>query len=195
MVTSSVPGEGKTTLAVSLAVYAATAGHRVILVDLDFHHPSVLRELQISTPAGAVEYLRHELLLAEIVQHDEDLGLDVIAMHDQAIDPMPLLTNGRMRDLLRCLRDSYDNVIIDSSPLLGVTDAQLLAAELDKVLLVVQWNATAEALARAAVGLLRDAGADIAGVVLTQVDMKKHARYRYGDVGECYSKYRKYYQD
>jgi capsular exopolysaccharide synthesis family protein len=195
LVTSSVPGEGKTTLAVSLAVYAAQAGQRVLLLDLDLRHPSVQRELSRSVAGGIVEHLLHDVPLEEVIDHDPELGLDVISVREQATDPMLLLTSRRMGELLRRLRDDYDHVIIDSPPLLGLTEAQLLASMVDKVLVVVQWTKTARSLAQNAVGLLRSVKADIAGVVLTQVHVNKHARYRNGDVGSDYKKYRAYYQN
>lgn len=195
LVTSSVPGEGKTTLAVSLAIYAARSGQSVLLVDLDLRHPSVLRELRSPASAGIVEHLLHEAPLQEVIDYDPELGLDLIVVREQPSDPMPLVTSKRMAEFLRQMRDSYDYVVIDSAPLLGVTDAQLLAPQVDKVLLVVQWGKTPRSLSQSAMSLLRTAKADVAGVVLTQVDVERHARYGYGDVGDYYGKYSKYYSN
>lgn len=194
MVTSSVPGEGKTTLAISLAAYAAMAGHRVVIVDLDLRCPAVARELQVPVSADIVGHVLYGLPLDEAVRRDGELDLDVIGVREQAIDPMSLLTGRRLGELLDQLRRSYDYVLVDSPPLLVVTDAQLLAPQVDTVLLAVQWGATTKALAQNAVGLLRTVHADVAGVVLTRVDMEKHALYGFGDVGE-YGKHAKYYKN
>jgi Mrp family chromosome partitioning ATPase len=104
-----------------------------------------------------------------------------------------------MQILIRQLRESYDFVVIDSPPVLGVSEARLLAPIADEVLFVVKWNTTRREIAKNALRLLRNSSFDddtnIAGIsaVVTQVDLKKHARYLYGDAIEAFVKYKKYY--
>jgi hypothetical protein len=108
-------------------------------------------------------------------------------MHSRPDDPLRPFVSGQVPRLLGQLRDSYDCVVIDSPPLLAVAEARLLTAMADKVVLVVKWGSTRRAMARDASNLLRDLGllsenrSGFVGAVLTQIDLKKYAQYRYGD--------------
>lgn len=190
LVTSSAPNEGKTVLTVSLAAYAARSGRRVALLDLDLRHPSIVRELQISGKADVVD---HPMLpLTKIF--DDRLQLTVVVVREW-LDPMPLLTSQQFEDFLGEMRRQYDCTFIDCSPILGIVDAQLLAPRVDKILFVVRWAKTPRTLVRSALNLLHDARANIGDVVFTQVNVRQHALYRYGDAGEFYDKFRKYYEN
>jgi polysaccharide biosynthesis transport protein len=199
LISSSVPREGKTTLAVSLAVYVAFLQRRVLLVDLDFRNPSILRELGSKAERGILDLHLHNRPLAEVVQHMPDLGLDYLPICRCPDDPLALFASGQMPRLLHQLREGYDCVIIDGPPLLGVAEARLLASMVDKVLFVVKWGSTRREVAQNALDLLRKPGrfdenrVKLPSALVAQVDLKKHARYRYGDVGESFVKYRKYF--
>jgi succinoglycan biosynthesis transport protein ExoP len=191
LIGSSVPREGKTTLAVSVAVYAALLGRRVLLIDLDFRNPAVLRELGGEARGGVLDLLLEDRLSEDVVQRVPGLQLDYLPACRRPVDPLPLFADERMPRLLRQLRESYDCVVIDSPPLLSVTEARLLAAMVDKVVFVVKWGSTRRDDAQNALNLLRNSGLPgndrvaLAGVVVTQADPKKHARYRYyGDIGD-----------
>jgi polysaccharide biosynthesis transport protein len=199
LISSSVPGEGKTTLAVSVAVYTALLGRRVLLVDLDFRHPAIRRELGAVARGGILDLLLRDRPSEDVVQHIPRLRLDYLPACRHPVDPLPLFADERMPRLLRRLRESYDCVVIDSPPLLFVTEARLLAAMVDKVVLAVKWGSTRWDIAQNALNLLRNASLPqhghetIAGVVVTQANMKSHARYRYGDLGESIVKHPYYY--
>ena len=98
-----------------------------------------------------------------------------------------------MRQLLGLLRERFDFIVVDSAPLLGVTDTKVVSRFVDKVLFVMQWDKTSRDTAVNALAHLREAHGQVAGVVLTQVDVRRHAQYGYGDVGQYYGKYQKYY--
>ncbi|MBV9566496.1 MAG: AAA family ATPase [Hyphomicrobiales bacterium] len=200
LTSSSVPSEGKTTLAVSLAVYIAQIRRRVLLVDLDFRHPTVQRALRTRAKRGVVDLLLHDLPPADVIQRVPHLGLDFLPMTRCPLDPVTLFAGDQLTRLLHQLRESYDCVIVDGPPLLGVTESRLLAGMADKVLFVVKWGSTRRETAQNAVNVLRSAGCldqnrVQPSTVLTQVDLKEHARYRYGDVGEHFVKYEKYYSN
>lgn len=199
LVSSSIPGEGKTTLAVSLAAYMASLGRRVLLIDLDFRHSTILRELGGTTQYGVLDLLDHNLPSGEVIQHLPELRLDYLPVCRRPVDPFALFASQQMSRLLAKLREEYDCVIVDSPPLLAITEARLLAAMVDKVLFVVKWGSTPRHVAQNALSLLRSINVsgrghdNLAGAVMTQVDLKKHARGRYGDVAESFVRYKQYY--
>jgi succinoglycan biosynthesis transport protein ExoP len=195
LISSSVPGEGKTTLAAGIAVYAAHLGRRVLLVDFDFRHPSDLRQLHGKTDRF-VEDLRDRPPTG-LIHRLRDLNLDYLPMPRSSVDPLALFAGGHVQILMRQLRESYDCVFIDSPPLLGVTEARLLAPLADKCLFVIKWDSTKREVAQKALNLLdhplrteKGCALEISAVI-TQVNLKKHAAYRYGDVAETPAKYSK----
>jgi polysaccharide biosynthesis transport protein len=196
LVSSSVPGEGKTTVTVSLSVYAALLGKRVLLVDFDCRHPSAMRML--GAPAKAASSRLENHTLDELIQHIPELKLDYLAVPLSASNPLAPFIDRRVHEFLRQIVQSYDCVFIDSPPLLGITETRLLAALVDSVIFVIKWGTRREVVQNAG-DLLRRAlppcsGAGVQGLALvTQVDLKRHADYRFGDVGEAFAKYRKYY--
>jgi polysaccharide biosynthesis transport protein len=189
LVTSSVPGEGKTTLAISFAVYAARIQRRVLLIDLAFSHPSIASELGGSADGGILHVLQGRPL-AELIKAAPGLGFDYLPLSRDSADPVATLASERVPKLLRQLEGSYDCVVIDSAPLLSATEARLLASMVDKVLFAVKWGSTPREVAQNALRLLRrsafgaDDLPDAITAVITQVDLERHARYRYGDFCE-----------
>ena len=189
LLSSSVPREGKTTLAVSLAVYAARLGRRVVLVDLDFRRPAIWHEIAGTRNGGIPDRPARDRLSTVAIETIPHLGLDVLPIRRRPDEPLLPFAGGELPRLLGQLRSSYDCIVIDGPPLLAVTEARLLATFVDKILFVVKWGSTRKDMAQNALGLLHDTrlferGRDdlVVGVV-TQVDVTKHARYRYGDVG------------
>jgi polysaccharide biosynthesis transport protein len=193
LVTSSLPQEGKTTFAVSLATFAARSHKRVLIIDLDLRHPSVHRELGWQVSGGLVEYMAGERTLEEVIHHDLETGLHFLPIKGQTTNPTDLLDSQKMRLLVESLRDSYDYIVFDSAPLASVTDTRVAARLADKLIFCVRWGQTMVGAAEESVQNLRDAGIEPAGAVLTMVDMKKHAQYGYGDIGQYYTQSQKYY--
>lgn len=198
LISSSVPGEGKTTAAVSIAVCAASLGRRVLLIDLDFKRPSVARELGGNAEREIFDILLRNQSPTDVITHIPNLGIDYLAMSTSPLDALPILAGQRLPLLLRQLSENYDSIIIDGPPLLGIVESRLLAPMVDKVLFVVKWGSTRRQVAQNAMSLLRSpdgltGSVDIPIVLLTQVDLQTHASYRYGDVGEALVKYENYY--
>lgn len=192
-VTSSVPSEGKTTLSVSLASSLAHHGQKVVLIDLDIRHPSVGRELGTKEKGKLVEYMAGEASREELIYRDEERQIDVISVNRQSANPGAIITSAKMRELLDELRATYDYVIVDSTPVLGVSDSKLTAELVDTSIFVIRWEVTTKDVAEDALKELTAHHARIGGVVISQVDIHKHARYGYGGVDHYYSKYQKYY--
>lgn len=198
LITSSLPSEGKTTLAASLAVSIALLQRRVLLIDLGLKHPSVQRELNGKTEQGIIGILLKNLVPAQVIQHIPELGLDYLPASRCFFDPLILFAGDEMRRLLYELRGSYDCIIIDGSPVLGSTETRLLAAMADETVFVVKWGSTRRDIAKNALNLLRSSSRlatqhlQSVNAVIAQVDLEEHARYGYGDAGEYFQHYEKY---
>jgi Mrp family chromosome partitioning ATPase len=174
LVTSPLPGEGRTTLSASLAAYAARLGRRVLLIDLDTRRGQGGR----TEETGLVDRLLSDLPFEDLIRRDDALRVDFIASGRQRGDLMTLLLNGQLRQLLWRLGGCYDLVVVDCPPVLAAADARMLAPIVDRVLLVVRWNTTRIPLLRGAVETLREVGANVAGVVLVQAPSPRLLRAR-----------------
>lgn len=198
LLSSSEPGEGKTTLAVNLAVCAASLPQRqrVLLVDLDFRNPAKLRSLNQNAEHGVVDLVLKKQSLQEVVQYIPELKLHYLPMPNCSVDPLTLFANNKLKSTLDSLSMGYDFVVIDGPPLLGVPEAGLLTSMVDKVLFVVKWGSTRRDVARNALktldnfGSLRQSIVDRTSAIVTQVPLDKHARYQLGDTAEMFVKHK-----
>jgi polysaccharide biosynthesis transport protein len=197
LITSSMPGEGKTTLALSLGACLAGAGHRVVVVDVDLRRPAVGREIGSDVPSdGLTLYLTDKASLDEVIQSDQyQSGLDIIPVTRVVGNPAGWLASNKMARLVEELRERYRYVILDAPPLLGLSDARLVALLADVAVMAVMWSRTSRASVRKGFEALLDTPVRIAGVVLTQVDIRRQAQYNATDVVQYNKKFQKYYVD
>lgn len=194
--TSALPNEGKTTTAVCFARASAQAGLRTILIDCDLRHPSVNKTLgHVNADQGLVDVLAGLASLEDVIIVDEQSQLHHIPIATGSSNPSDILGSVQMQNLIARLRQDYDFVILDSAPVLPVSDSRVLSRIVDKTVFVVLWNETPRDASINAVKSLQAASADIAGVVLTIVDTNKQARYGFGDGGYYYKRYSRYYAD
>ena len=195
MITSSVPSEGKSTFASSMASLVARSNpeKKVILVDCDLRRPSVCKSLGVLKPVGTVnEYLLGEKKLEEVMARVESTGLYYVPAKNDTPNSAEVLGSKAMQDFVLGLSREFDFVFLDTPPLMAVTDARVAAEMSDYVIFLVKWEKTRRELVTNALKLLQNIRAEV-GVVLSQVDVRRHARYGYGDYGYSYSKYRNYY--
>lgn len=193
LVTSSQPKEGKTTLAGCLTRICAISGKRAVLVEADLRKPQVHRLLGVPQSPGLTEFYRGEARLQEILHEDKATGAFVIPSGLLGVDPTMVLGSTQMRELLAALARDFDLVVVDSPPLMAVSDARLLAPEMDTSIFVVRWGRTHREVVRQSLRELLDTGASLGGVVLSMVDPDKHARYGFGDSGYYYKGVKSYY--
>jgi succinoglycan biosynthesis transport protein ExoP len=193
LITSSLPQEGKTMVVSSLAYLHASFGHRVAVVDCDLRKPAVHLDLGVPLEPGLVDFLAGTASPEEVTYKDPRCGISVIPAGSETGNPAGLLASDRMKTLLTTLALSHDLVILDSSPVLSVSDTLALARLADNTVFLVRWAESRQALALRGLRSLLDAGAKIAGVLLSRVDVKKHAGYGYGDSGLYYGRVTEYY--
>ena len=181
VVSSSLPGEGKSTTAVNLAITLALAKQRVALVECDLRRPLIAKRLGLDDGVGTTSVLIGKVALRDALQPYGDTGLDVLACGPIPPNPSELLQSHAMEKLLGELREQYDIVILDAPPLLPVTDAALLAAQADGALLVVRHGKTTRDQLRHAVERIEAVDAKPIGVVINLAPARRTGRsYGYG---------------
>jgi capsular exopolysaccharide synthesis family protein len=187
VVTSTQPGEGKTSTAVNLARLHAQSGARTLLIDADLRRSRLKALLDAPAGPGLGDILEGRSVdPTAILYKDERTGLELMTAGRAQGDPALLLGSLPLRRLLAALRLRYDLIVVDAPPVLGAVDARLLAASADLTLLVVRWAATRRQEVGSALKALRGAGAQLAGAALTFVDLKRHAYYGYRGTARYY---------
>lgn len=186
MVTSSLPGEGKSTVAANLA-YAFGQMERVLLIDADLRRPTLAKNFKfpVGTPGLAN-------LIAGTAKTDDCIktieGIDMMCAGAVPPNPLELLSSERFAKLIEQLKSRYDRVIIDSPPIQAVSDATILATHADAQIYVIKSEATPIPLAQKGVGQLLQTNSPVTGVVLNQVDVKRAQKhgYHYGGYYDYY---------
>jgi succinoglycan biosynthesis transport protein ExoP len=180
MVTSALSGEGKTTLSGHLAISLTRAGFRTLLVDGDMHAPSAHTLFDFPTSPGLSEVLCGEVDLAGAVRSSPIPGLSVLPAGKWTMATRQMLVGNRWRLLKREMESQFDFVVVDTSPLLLVTDTILLAREADGVILSVLLGVSQIARVAETVNRLQTVGAEVVGVVVNNVKSDVyHNNYTY----------------
>jgi len=194
LVTSCLPNEGKSVLALSLARSLALSGYRVLLCDCDLRRSSVGRLIADREEAqGFADYLRGSCAWEDVVRKDPLSGLHYTRPSKPPRSPGALLVPDNIAAGFAVLRQRYQYIVVDSPPLAPVADARALAPVADCCIFVVRWIKTPRALVEALLQRLVSSSSAPVGVVLTRVDMNSTARFETRDVEKYYRKYRKYY--
>lgn len=189
-VTSPGPVDGKTTVAISLAIAMAQAGGRVLLIDADLRRPRVHKSFGLKSDKGISNVMAGDQQLVDTICRSEVPNLDVLPCGPSPPNPAELLHTERFREILAECRSRYDRVILDSPPIGPVTDPAIIGSVADGVVLVLRSGHTTREGAQFARRHLADAGARILGLVINQTD-HKGSRYGYGY--GYYAPYRRYY--
>ena len=180
VVTSSIPGEGKTTTAANLAVAMSQSGLRTLVVDADLRDPSLANIFGIEGAVGLTDVLIGNVALEDATQTWGVDGLIILPAGRIPPNPSELLGSKAMLDLLRSLEQTYDAVLIDTPPLLPVTDAALLSAQVRGALVVIAAGRTHTGELQSAIESLKNVGAHVAGLVITMLPAKAMGYANYG---------------
>ena len=181
-VTSSTPGEGKTLISSNLAGSFAQANHKTLLLDCDLRKPRVHTIFGMNRQPGLVEYLFDQVNLATIIKPTKLANLDVITVGTIPPNPAEMLGSKKMQDFITHMKTLYDYIIIDSPPIISVTDSEIIAAYCDAVYLVVSANYTEFDLLEKALDILKNSNVNFVGTILNNFVFKN-----------SYGSYYKYY--
>ncbi len=188
--TSALPEEGKSTTALSFARVLALGGTRTLLVDCDLRRAALLDMAGATVSTGLVEVLRSQSRAADAIVSDKVPQLDLLLVHERLFSAEDLFGRDQMASLLAELRRTYDVIVLDLPPVMGVADARTLSVMADVAILIVRWGKTPARAASTALSWLRGDGAKVPGAIYTMVDPASEA------VGGLFysSKYASYYQ-
>jgi len=189
LVTSGQPGEGKTTTTVNTAMSLAYLGASVLIIDADLRKPTVHKVFGVSCARGLSTYLSREVEIDHLIQKLQIANLSLLPCGPIPPNPAELIGSGKMRNMLRVLAERYDHILIDSPPLISVTDPVILSTLVDGVMLVVQGGKSKRNVVRHARQELSRVRAKIFGIVLNNVDLRRDGYDDYYYY-RCYSSYR-----
>lgn len=195
LITSSLPREGKSTLAGAVAWQTAKSGKKCMIIDCDLRRPKLHTTMGVAIRPGLVELLEGEKTLEEVVHVDEESGLEFITAGAETGAPSDLLASQEMKDLLMRLTRRYDQVIMDAPPVLVVGDARILCRLADKTLYLVRWARTRQESVVSGIRQILEADGTMPLTVLARVNARKYAKFGFADSGIYTSVYSQYYHE
>jgi capsular exopolysaccharide synthesis family protein len=183
LVTSAAPGDGKTVLASALAQTFALSNKRCLLVDADFRRPSAHRIFNKGARAGLCEVLAGTVPLEKALTRLHPDPLTFLSAGEVVSEPLELLSPKRLIPFIESVRQTFDVVILDSPPVLAVSDAGIISAQVTNVLLAVRWAVTTRSATSRALTILRRHGGPTPVAALTNVDHRKTSKFEDGRYG------------
>ena len=192
-ITSCTPNEGKSMTVANLAIVLTQAGKSVLLIDCDMRNPTVHKNFNLSNKVGLSSCISMGTAVADAVQATAIEGLDALTAGVIPPNPSELLGSERMQNVLQRAKEQYDYVLIDTPPVMPVTDALIVSRFVDGMILVIASAEVKVEMAREVKNQLVHAGANILGVVLNKVRSEHHGYgygyyYYYGNDGEKHKK-------
>jgi len=191
-IASALPGEGKTTISMSLARVAAMSGQRVILVDCDLRKRSVNDLLDIDPDVGLLQVLAGEVGWRDAVRRDDLTHADILPVAATTFTPLDVFGSDAMKRLIADLRENYELIVLDNAPLLSVAESRVVSTLADGVVIVTQVGKSAVGAVRTAIEHAVNAGANVIGIALNRVPVEGLGRLAYSDSNYYYES-RSYY--
>jgi capsular exopolysaccharide synthesis family protein len=189
-VVSAGAGEGKSTTVFNMASVFAQSGQRVLVVDSDLRRPTLHKMLHVTNNLGLTNYLLKQNTLEEVIQTSKIPMLDFLASGKLPSSSLGILSSAQMKSLIGELKQRYDFVFFDSPPIMGVSDASILASEVDMTLQVIQYRRYPQPMNIRAKQLIEKVGGNLVGIVLNNINMSQDESYYYysGYYHEYYSR-------
>ncbi|MDB6019650.1 MAG: ywqD 2 [Pedosphaera sp.] len=189
-VVSAGAGEGKSTTVFNLATVFAQSGQRVLIVDSDLRRPTLHKLLKVANTLGLTNYLLKQNTLEEVIQTTPLASLDFLSSGKLPSSSLGILSSAQMKDLISELKQRYDFVFFDSPPIMGVSDASILASEVDMTMQVIQYRRYPQPMNIRAKQLIEKVGGNLIGIVLNNINMSQDESYYYysGYYNDYYSK-------
>lgn len=184
-VVSAGAGEGKSTTLINLATIFAQGGDRVLVIDSDLRRPTLHKLLGLSNTMGLTDYLLKQHSLEEVIQTTKLATLDFMPSGKLPSSSMGILSSAQMKALIGEVKERYDFVFFDSPPIMGVSDASILASEVDMALQIIQYRRYPQPMNVRAKQMIDKVGGNMVGIVLNNINLSQAAGYYYND----------YYQD
>jgi len=179
VVVSAGAGEGKSTTTINLATVFAQAGNRVLIVDSDLRRPTLHKLFKVTNNLGLTNFLLKQNTIAEIVQTTSVPNLDFMASGKLPNSSMGILGSAQMKQMITELKQRYDFIFFDSPPILGVSDASILASEVDLVMQVIQYRRYPQPMTIRAKQMIEKVGGNLVGIVLNNINMSQDEGYYY----------------
>jgi polysaccharide biosynthesis transport protein len=179
VVVSAGAGEGKSTTTLNLATVFAQAGQRVLVVDSDLRRPTLHKLLHVANDLGLTNYLLKQNTLEEVIQTTSVPTLNFMASGKLPSSSMSILNSAAMKEMVAELKHRYDFVFFDSPPILGVSDASVLASEMDMVIQVIQYRRYPQPMNLRAKQVIEKIGGTFLGIVLNNINMSQDESYYY----------------
>jgi len=178
-VVSAGAGEGKSTTVFNLACVFAQSGQRILIIDSDLRRPSLHKMLRVTNNIGLTNYLLKQNTLEEVIQTTSLPTLDFMASGKLPSSSLGILSSAQMKELIGELKQHYDFVFLDSPPVMGVSDASILASEVDMTLQVIQYRRYPQPMNIRAKQLIEKVGGNLVGIVLNNINMSQDESYYY----------------
>ena len=186
-VVSGGAGEGKSTTLVNLAYVCAQGGYTTLMIDSDLRRPQLHTFFDINNSVGLTNYLTTDLMLEDVILQTPVDNLYFLPSGILPADAAGLLNSRRMSELIQDVKQRFDLVLVDSPPILGVSDASVLASEVDLTMIVVQHRKLPRNMLLRVKQAVENVGGQVIGVVLNNVDVRSDSQYQY------YTSYYTYY--
>jgi len=195
MITSSIPGEGKTTVSLALAQNFSDMGKKVLLVEGDIRRRVFTEYFEIADPRGLLAVLSGAVQPEDVVHHDPRLNADILPSEKSSVSATDVFSSEKFHDFIERAKEAYDVIIIDTPPVLIVPDARVIGQSCDTVLYVVKWDSTSKSQVQDGLRQFGQVNVRVSGLVLSQIDPRGMKRYGYGDRYGAYAAYAKGYYD
>jgi polysaccharide biosynthesis transport protein len=193
--TSSIPGEGKTTVSLSLAKFLSGLGKSVLLIEGDIRRRTLNEYFPTLPTTGIASVLNQDVDFADAIHRPKGFDVDVLAGEKTNVNAADIFSSDTFKAFIAEMRKRYDYIIIDTPPILVVPDARIISESADAILFSVKWDSTSRALLDESMRMFHNSNQRITGFVLSQIDEKGMRKYGYGDKGGAYSQYGKGYYD